>query len=169
MPLFDSCGRRQTGGVDHLERFRHHTGPSAKAGKPMTQPAVDPLNCHRFILADTMPPNRQERVVRRIIVRTVQRDAPRFCYAAPALLRSLSSAAPATGSAWRHHDRHIPSRRGVGQSDQKPARSTACSFFLKEMPELVQFHHNHALARLGLRARRVRCRMSSDPIQDRRS
>src|SRR3954466_13704356 len=33
----------------------------------------------------------------------------------------------------------------VGQSDQKPARSTACSFFLKEMPELVQFHH--ALAR----------------------
>src|SRR3954466_12907769 len=29
-------------------------------------------------------------------------------------------------------------------------------FFLEEMPELVQFHHNHALARLWLRARRVR-------------
>src|SRR4051794_20718515 len=42
----------------------------------MTQPAVDPLNCHRFILADIVPPNRQERVVRRIIIGTVQRDAP---------------------------------------------------------------------------------------------
>ena len=42
----------------------------------MAQPAVDPLNRHRFILADIVPPNRQERVVRRIIVRTVQRDAP---------------------------------------------------------------------------------------------
>ena len=71
-------GKQCDGGVDHVERFRHHTGPSAKAGKPMTQPAVDPLNCHRFILADIMPPNRQERVVRRIIVCTVQRDAPRF-------------------------------------------------------------------------------------------
>src|SRR5918993_3538706 len=124
----------------------------------MTQPAVDPLNCHCFILADIMPPNRQERVVRRIIVCTVQLDAPGFCYAAPALLRSLSSGAPATGSAWRHHDRHIPSRRDVGQSDQKPTRSTACSFFLKEMPEFVQFHYDHVLARLRLRARRVRCR-----------
>jgi hypothetical protein len=37
---------------------------------------------------------------------------------------------------------------------------------LKEMPELVQFHHNHALARTRLRARRVRCGMSSDPIQN---
>ena len=71
-------GKQCDGGVDHLERFRHHTGPSAKAGKPMTQPAVDPLNRHRFILADIMPPNRQERVVRRIIVCTVQRDAPGF-------------------------------------------------------------------------------------------
>ena len=149
-------GKQCDGGVDHLERFRHHTGPSPKAGKPMAQPTVDPLDRHRFILADIVPPNRQERVVRRIIVCTVQRDAPGFCYAAPALLQSLSSAAPATGSAWRHHDRHIPSRRGVGQSDQKPARSTACSFFLKEMPELVQFHHNHALARLWLRARALR-------------
>ena len=157
-------GKQCDGGVDHLERFRHNAGASAKAGKPMTQPAVDPLNCHCFILANIVPPNRQEDVVRRIIVRTVQRDAPGFCYAAPALLRSLSSAAPATGSTWRHH--HIPSRRGVGQSDQKPARSTACSFFLKEMPEFVQFHHNHALARIRLRARRVRCGMSSDPIQN---
>ena len=71
-------GKQCDGCVDHLERFRHNTGPSAKAGKPMTQPAVDPLNRHRFILADIMPPNRQERVVRRIIVCTVQRDAPGF-------------------------------------------------------------------------------------------
>ena len=103
-------GKQCDGGVDHLERFRHHTGPSPKAGKPMAQPTVDPLDRHRFILADIVSPNRQERVVRRIIVCTVQLDAPGFCYAAPALLRSLSSAAPATGSAWRHH--HIPSRRG---------------------------------------------------------
>jgi len=103
-------GKQCDGGVDHLERFRDHTGPSAKAGKPVAQPAVDPLNRHCFILPDIMPPNRQERVVRRIIVCTVQRDAPGFCYAAPALLRSLSSAVPATGSAWRHHDCHIPSR-----------------------------------------------------------
>src|SRR3954469_22680223 len=103
-------GKQCDGGVDHVERFRHNTGPSAKAGKPMTQPTVDPLNRHRFILADVVPPNRQERVVRPIIVCTVQRDAPGFCYAAPALLRSLSSAAPATGSTWRHHDCHIPSR-----------------------------------------------------------
>src|SRR3954470_23184680 len=34
-----------------------------KAGKPMTQPTVDRLNCHRFILADIVPPNRQERDV----------------------------------------------------------------------------------------------------------
>ena len=71
-------GKQCDGGVDHLERFRHNTGPSAKAGKPMTQPTVDPLNRHRFILADIVPPNRQERVVRRIIVCTVQRDAPGF-------------------------------------------------------------------------------------------
>ena len=44
----------------------------------MAQPAVDPLNRHRFILPDIVPPNRQERVVRPIIVRTVQRDAPGF-------------------------------------------------------------------------------------------
>src|SRR3954470_18302064 len=44
----------------------------------MAQPAVDPLNCHCFILANIVPPNRQEGVVRRIIVRTVQRDAPGF-------------------------------------------------------------------------------------------
>src|SRR4051794_8858783 len=161
-------GKQCDGGVDHLKGFRHNAGPSSKAGKPVAQPAVDPLNRHCFILADIVPPNRQELVVRRIIICTVQLDAPGFCYAAPALLRSLSSAAPATGSAWRHHDRHIPSRRGVGQSDQKPARSTACSFFLKEMPELVQFHYDHALARIRLRARRVRCGMNSDPIQDRR-
>src|SRR3954467_15771473 len=36
------------------------------------------------------------------------------------------------------------------------------------MPEFVQFHHDYALARLGLRARCVRCGMSSDPSQDRR-
>ena len=42
----------------------------------MTQPTVDPLNCHRFILPDRVPPNRQERVV--IIICTVQRDAPGF-------------------------------------------------------------------------------------------
>ena len=69
-------GKQCDGGVDHLKRFRHNAGPSAKAGKPMTQPAVDPLNCHRFILADVVPPNRQERVVRPIIVCTVQLDAP---------------------------------------------------------------------------------------------
>src|SRR3954464_12257345 len=69
-------GKQCDGGVDHLECFRHNTGPSAKAGKPMTQTTVDPLNRHRFILADIVPPNRQERVVRRIIVCTVQRDAP---------------------------------------------------------------------------------------------
>src|SRR3954470_13651031 len=40
--------------------------------------------------------------------------------------------------------------------------------FLKEMPELVQFHHDYVLARLWLRARRVRCGMSADPIQNRR-
>src|SRR4051795_6998325 len=44
----------------------------------MTQPTVDPLNGHRFILANIVPPNRQEGVVRRIIVCTVQRDAPGF-------------------------------------------------------------------------------------------
>jgi len=71
-------GKQCDGGVDHLERFRYNAGPSPKAGKPMAQPAVDPLNRHRFILADIMPPNRQERVVRRIIVCTVQRDAPGF-------------------------------------------------------------------------------------------
>src|SRR4051794_5357712 len=64
-------GKQCDGGVDHLERFRHNTGPSAKAGKPMTQPTVDPLDRHRFILADIVPPNRQEGVVRRIIVCTV--------------------------------------------------------------------------------------------------
>src|SRR5688500_4439304 len=71
-------GKQRDGGVDHLERFRHHTGPSPKAGKPMTQPTVDPLHCHRFILADVVPPNRQEGGVRRIIACTVQRDAPGF-------------------------------------------------------------------------------------------
>src|SRR5829696_10407348 len=100
----------------------------------MTQTTINALNCHRFILADIMPPNRQERVVRRIIVCTVQRDAPGFCYAAPALLRSLSSAAPATGSAWRHHDRHIPSRRGRAIKSQPDPQLV---LFLKEMPELV--------------------------------
>jgi len=35
------------------------------------------------------------------------------------------------------------------------------------MPEFVQFHYDHALT-LRLRARRVRCGMSPDPIQDRR-
>src|SRR5918993_243317 len=98
----------------------------------MTQTTVDPLNCHRFILADIGPPNRQELVVRRIIVRTVQRDAPGFCYAAPALLRSLSSAAPATGSAWRHH--HIPSRRGRAIKSQPD-------------PQLVLFFEGNARAR----------------------
>src|SRR4051812_17475160 len=48
------------------------------------------------------------------------------------------------------------------QADRRPAR------VLKEVPEYVQFHHNHALARLWLKARRVRCGVSSDPIQDRR-
>src|SRR3954465_15754489 len=90
-------------------------------------------------------------VVRRIIVCTVQlqgfsRSSNRFSVVAS----------------------RLPHSQSMRQSDQKPTRSTACSFFLKEMPELVQFHHNHALARLGLRARRVRCGMSSDPIQDRR-
>jgi hypothetical protein len=71
-------GKQCDGGVDHLERFRHNAGPSPKAGKPVAQPAVDPLNRHRFIFPDVVPPNRQERVVRRIIVCTVQRDAPGF-------------------------------------------------------------------------------------------
>ena len=71
-------GKQCDCGVDHVERFRHNAGASAKAGKPMTQPAVDPLNRHRFILPDIVPPNRQKRVVRRIIVRTVQLDAPGF-------------------------------------------------------------------------------------------
>src|SRR3954447_22916145 len=120
-----------------------------KAGKPMTQPAVDPLNRHRFILADIVSPNRQERVVRRIIICTVQlqgfsRSSNRF---------SVAASRP-------------PHSQSTRQSDQKPARSTACSFFLKEMPELVQFHH--ALARIRLRARCVLCGMSADPIQDRR-
>src|SRR4051794_11099213 len=69
-------GKQCDGSVDHLKRFRHNAGPSPKAGKPVAQPTVDPLNGHRFILADVVPPNRQERVVRRIIVCTVQRDAP---------------------------------------------------------------------------------------------
>ena len=71
-------GKQCDGGVDHLERFRHNAGPSPKAGKPVAQPAVDPLDRHRFILADVVPPNRQEGVVRRVIVCTVQRDAPGF-------------------------------------------------------------------------------------------
>ena len=49
------------------------------------------------------------------------------------------------------------------QAGRRPAR-----VFLKEMPEFVQFHHDHALGRIRLRTRRVRCRMGSDPIQDRR-
>lgn len=69
-------GKQCDGSVDHLKRFRHNAGPSPKAGKPVAQPAVDPLNRHCFILPDIMPPNRQERVVRRIIICTVQRDAP---------------------------------------------------------------------------------------------
>src|SRR3954452_7198640 len=105
-------GKQRDGGIDHLERFRHHTGPSAKAGKPMTQPTVDPLNCHRFILADIVPPNRQERVVRRIVVCTVQlqgfsRSSNRF---------SVAASRP-------------PHSQSMRQSDQKPTRSTACSFF----------------------------------------
>src|SRR3982750_5011108 len=73
----DVVGGKQCGGcVDHLERFRHHTGASAKAGKPMTQTTVDPLNCHRFILADIVPPNRQEGVVRGIIVCTEKIHPP---------------------------------------------------------------------------------------------
>ena len=71
-------GKQCDGGVDHLKRFRHNAGPSPKAGKPVAQPAVDPLNRHCFILPDIMPPNRQERVVRRIIICTVQLDAPGF-------------------------------------------------------------------------------------------
>ena len=35
-------GKQRDGGINHPERFRHHTGPSPKAGKPMTQPTVDP-------------------------------------------------------------------------------------------------------------------------------
>src|SRR3954464_12902186 len=90
-------------------------------------------------------------VVRRIIVCTVQlqgfsRSSNRFSVAAS----------------------RLPHSQSMRQSDQKPTRSTACSFFLKEVPEFVQFHHNHALARLWLKARRVRCGVSSDPIQDRR-
>src|SRR3954447_3271713 len=82
-----------------------------KAGKPMTQPAVDPLNRHRFILADIVSPNRQERVVRRIIICTVQlqgfsRSSNRF---------SVAASRP-------------PHSQSTRQSDQKPARSTACSF-----------------------------------------
>ena len=57
-------GKQCDGCVDHLKRFRHNAGPSPKAGKPVAQPAVDPLNRHRFILPDIVPPNRQERVVR---------------------------------------------------------------------------------------------------------
>src|SRR4051812_44864135 len=44
----------------------------------MSQPAVDPLDRYRFILTDIMPPNRQERVARRIVICTVQLDAPGF-------------------------------------------------------------------------------------------
>ena len=51
-------GKQREGDIDHLERFGHHTGPSPKAGKPMTQAAVDPLNRPRFVLTDIMPPNR---------------------------------------------------------------------------------------------------------------
>ena len=49
-------GKQCDGRVDHLERFRHNAGPSAKAGKPMTQTTVNPLNRHRFILADICRP-----------------------------------------------------------------------------------------------------------------
>jgi len=119
----------------------------------MTQPAVDPLNCHRFILADIMPPNRQERVVRRIIVCTVQRDAPGFQPLQQPVQRGGITIAT------------FP----VDEAERsKASQIHSLFFFLKEMPEFVQFHHNHALARIRLRARRVRCRMGSDPIQDRR-
>src|SRR3954470_21465398 len=78
----------------------------------MTQTTVDRLNCHRFILADIVPPNRQERVVRRIVVCTVQlqgfsRSSNRFSVAAS----------------------RLPHSQSMRQSDQKPTRSTACSFF----------------------------------------
>ena len=119
----------------------------------MTQTTVDSLDRHRFILADVVPPNRQEGVVRRIIICTVQLDAPG--------LQPLQQ----------------PVQRGgitiatfpVDEAERsKASQIHSLFFFLKEMPKLVQFHHNHALARIRLRARRVRCGMSSDPIQDRR-
>src|SRR5919107_1746571 len=121
-------GKQRDGRVDHLERFRHNAGPSPKAGKPMAQPAVDPLNGHRFILPDIMPPNRQERVVRRIIVCTVQLDAPGLQPLQQPVQRGGITTFP------------------VDEAERsKASQIHSLFFFLKEMPELVQFHH--ALAR----------------------
>src|SRR3954464_14821416 len=51
--------RNHAGASDHVRQTVRWWRPRAlstphrpKAGKPMTQPAVDPLNRHRFILAD---------------------------------------------------------------------------------------------------------------------
>src|SRR3954464_2295130 len=146
-------GKQCDGGVDHVERFRHNAGPSAKAGKPMTQTTVDLLNCHRFILADVVPPNRQERVVRPIIVRTVQRDAPGFQPLQQPVQRGGITIAT------------FPVDEALARAI-KSQPDPQLVLFLKEMPKLVQFHHNHALARIRLRARRLRCGMSADPIQN---
>ena len=116
----------------------------------MTQPTVDPLDRHRFILAGIVPPNRQERVVRPIIVCTVQLDAPGFQPLQQPVQRGGITTFP------------------VDEAERSKANQIhSLFFFLKEMPEFVQFHDNHVLARIRLRARRVRCCMGSDPIQDR--
>src|SRR3954453_4989675 len=119
----------------------------------MTQPAVDPLNRPCFILADIVSPNRQERVVRPIIICTVQLDAPGFSRSSNRF--SVAASRPPHSQSTRRW----PERSKANQIH-------SLFFFLKEMPEFVQFHDDHVLARIRLRARRVRRGMSADPIQN---
>jgi hypothetical protein len=71
-------GKQRDRHVDHGNGFRDHAGAPSKAGEPMAQPTVDALNCSGLVLADIMPPHWQERVVRPILVCTVQLDTPGF-------------------------------------------------------------------------------------------
>ncbi len=71
-------GKQRKGRVDHIDRFGDHAGAPSEASEPMTQPTVDALDRDGLILPDIMPADRQERVVRPVIVGAVQGDLPAF-------------------------------------------------------------------------------------------
>ena len=64
-------GKQRDGHIDHRDRFGDHAGASSEAGEPMAQPTVDPLDRDGLILPNIMPADRQERVVRPVIVGAV--------------------------------------------------------------------------------------------------